>query len=560
MSISATQSILNLLPHYAEEGNIYTSVVVQDVIKNISKDAQVSKETAIATVALVQRLFDSLALLDRQQLQQGRWQFVSFPAQLLANSLLCVLADENQDLLDTHYWEQGGHRPEDVIEEQRNLLHTLERRRKSLHRQQSAAPIRFVYVAWGIIKLGGRFLLHHREDKARRKAGNWVFPGGRFNLTDLPPASQIAAMLPRLQCAASSEALANLRNTFIREMQEETGLSHTAHYDFRLWRSLKPYCEVEGSGNKHAYTEYMIQIYEVALTASGQIKLFDQLCKYPERFSWFELDDLIQKTTIDGKVAYIDALHEDLGDNLSAALEEVKEAFADCLLKQDETDALDIPFSSESSLLRGKTGKEKPIEVKLSDPECAALWGLACHAKQLEFSSVKDAVLLPCGWVKVLDEDVVKQLQVVAEKLSRAGLNLIESRDQLYFRLSATPNIIFLDESQFRYGYGAADAAKNKDCWFRLCLEPKDTPFGCVAGIDSKFAITRNTLRIIESIKNGDDPEADEKILSGDVQKIIRDQIDAHSKPLGLRKFVRFKGKEYEILIGMVLGADGSRT
>lgn len=556
MSVFATKCILNLLPHYAEEGNLCTSVVVQDVVKNISKDAQVSKETATAAVALVQRLFDSLALLDRQQLQQGSWQFVSFPAQLLANSLLCVLADDDQDLLDAHYWEQGAHRPEDVIEEQRNLLHTFERHRVSSHRQQSAAPIRFVYVAWGIIKLGGRFLLHHREDKARRKTGNWVFPGGRFNLTDLPPASQTASMLPRLQCAASPEALANLRNTFIREMQEETGLNHGVHYDFRLWRSLKPYRGVEGSSNKHAYTEFIIHVYEVALTASGQIKLFDQLCKYPERFSWFELDDLTRKTTPDGKVAYIEALHADLGDNLSAALEEVQEAYADRLLYQDETDALDIPFSSEKQLLRGKTGKERPIEVKLSDAECAALWGLACHAKQLEFSSVKNAVLLPCGWVKVLDEGVVKQLQVVAEKLSRAGLNLIESRDQIYFRLSAKPNIIFLDKSHYDYDYGTDDAEKNRDCWFRLLLEQKETPFGCVAGIDRKFAIIYNTLRIIESIENGGDTET----LSKDVEKTIRDQIDAHTKPLGLRKFVRREGQKYVILMGMVLGKDGSRS
>jgi hypothetical protein len=293
----------------------------------------------------------------------------------------------------------------------------------------------------------------------------------------------------------------------------------------------------------------MIQVYEVTLTASGQIRLFDQLCKYPERFSWFELDELIQKSTSDGKVAYIDAIIADLGDDLSVALGEVHEAFADRLRYQDETDALDIPFSSVSPLLRGKTGKEGPVEVKLSDPECAVLWGLACHAKQLEFSSVKNAVMLPCGWVKVLDENIVKQITALAEKLCRVGLNLIESRDQIYFRLSVSPNIIFLDGSQFRYSCGAADAEKNKDCWFRLCLEQKDTPLGCVAGVDRMFPITRNTLRIIESIENGDDPEADSRIRSGDVQKAIRDQIDAHTKPLGLRKFVRLEGKEYAILL-----------
>lgn len=60
-----------------------------------------------------------LALLDRPQLSEGRWQFVSFPAQLIARSLLSALADEDQDFLEASYWEQGAHRPNGVVEEQR---------------------------------------------------------------------------------------------------------------------------------------------------------------------------------------------------------------------------------------------------------------------------------------------------------------------------------------------------------------------------------------------------------------------------------------------------------
>jgi 8-oxo-dGTP pyrophosphatase MutT (NUDIX family) len=296
----AIKIIQDCLPHYAEEGNQCTSALIEHVTRNVADGARISLETATAFVTLMQRLLDSLALLDRQQLREGRWQFVSFPAQLMANGLICVLADDNQDLLEESYWEQGAHRPEDIIDEQRTLLRTLETSRVRMHQHQSAEPIRFVYVAWGLIRLDGRFLLHHREDKARRQAGNYVLPGGRLNLTDLPIGSQTASVLPHIQRSGSAEALAGLHKTFIREMLEETGLHHQEHYNFRLWRSLKPYREVEGSRNNHAYTEYLIQVFEVVLTDSGQVALFDQLSAYPDRFTWFTVDDLIRKTSADG--------------------------------------------------------------------------------------------------------------------------------------------------------------------------------------------------------------------------------------------------------------------
>jgi len=545
----AIKIIQDCLPHYAEEGNQCTSTAIEHVTRNVADGARISSETAFAFVTLVQRLLDSLALLDRQQLREGHWQFVSFPAQLMANGLIRVLADDKQDLLEGSYCEQGAHRPEDVIDEQRALLRTLETSRVRMHQRQCAEPIRFVYVAWGLIRLDGRFLLHHREDKARRQAGNYVLPGGRLNLTDLPVESQTASVLPLIQRSGSAEALAGLHKTFIREMLEETGLRHQDHYDFRLWRSLKSYREVEGSRNNHAYTEYLILVFEVVLTDSGQVTLFDQLSAYPDRLTWFTVDDLIRKTTVDGKAAYIDALHADLGDNLRGALCGVHEAFADRLIYREETDALDIPFSSEIPLLRGRTGKERLVGVTLADQDCAALWGLAWHMKQLPFAIVKNARLLPSGWIKILDEGLANRVRDMATSLMGAGLALIESRDQVYFRLSAAPTLIFFNGGCFRYDCGSTETNGGMDCWFRLCLDPKDTPFGRTAGVDHKFAVTRNTQRIIKSIECGQDPEGDSKIKGGDVQRLIREQIDARTKPLGLRKFVRVEDKEYFIAL-----------
>lgn len=547
MTMYAMQIIQSCLPYHAEEGQHRTAAVMNEIIEKILDRTGDTFEVAAIYVTLVQRLFDSLSLLDRQQLHEGRWQFVSFPAQLMANSLLSVLADEDQDLLEASYWEQGPHRPEDVVEEQRNLLHTLEIHRVREHRRKSTMPIRFIYVAWGLIKLDGRFLLHHREDKTRRQAGNFVFPGGRFNLLDLPKELQTAESLPYIQQSGSGEALASLPTTFIREMLEETGLQHLSHYFFQPWRTLKTYREVEGSRNNHAYTEYLIQVYEVTLTAAGLVRLFDRLCTYPDRFAWFGVDDLVRRATLDGRAAYIEALHADFGENLVDALSEVQETIEDQPRYQEETDAIDIPCAASRVLLKGRTGKEKPVDIELDDEECALLWGLAWHVKQLAFAEVRDAVLLPRGWIRLLNEDVLHRAHALATKLLSPGLNLIESRDQVYFRLSASPNIVFFDSDGYSFEYGATEAGHAG--WFRLHIESMETPVGVTDRIDQQFSITRNTMRIIENIEAGHDPDADYKVKSGDVQKSIRDQIDANTKPLGLRKFVRLEDKAYSIAI-----------
>jgi 8-oxo-dGTP pyrophosphatase MutT (NUDIX family) len=543
----AFKALVDVLPCVAEEGSLRTQVPVLAISEQVVRAGDVTPDQAKIIVATSQRLFDCLALLDRPQLSEGRWQFVSFPAQLIAHSLLKALADEDQDVLEAGYWEQGAHRPDGVVEEQRTLLRALETRRVEAHRRHSPEPIRFVYVAWGLIRLDGCFLLHHREDKARRRAGNYVLPGGRFNLNDLPTEQQLAAALPMIQRAESPEALACLERTLVREIAEETGLRWHEHYQFRHWHRLEPYREVEGTRNNHAYTEYLIQIFAMTLTASGQIRLFDSICETPERFAWFSLDDLVRKQRSDGKTAYLDALYLDLGAGLREALEAVPEAFVDAPMHEDDTDAVDLPISTSSRLLRGRTGKEKPVEVVLGDDECRVLLGLGWHAKGLEFAELRDAVLLPSSWVKILGAEQQAAMNRLGEKLRGAGIDIIERRDEEFFRLSVGKRQVFFDESCFRYGCGAADGGGGRDCWFQLDLRAIDTTIGRTAGIRHRFSITRNTLRIIESIESALDPEQISRIKSGDIQRTVREQIDENTKPLGLRKFLRIEDKALSI-------------
>lgn len=547
MIARAFRALVDVLPCVAEEGSLRTQVPVLAISEQVVRAGDVTPEEAKIIVATSQRLLDSLSLLDRPQLSEGRWQFVSFPAQLMARSLLSVLADEDQDFLEAGYWEQGAHRPDSVVEEQRALLRMLETRRVGAHRRHSPEPIRFVYVAWGLIRLDGCFLLHHREDKARTRASNFVLPGGRFNLNDLPTEQQSAAVLPRIQRAESPEALACLECTLVREIAEETGLRWHEHYQFRHWRRLKSYREVEGTRNNHAYTEYLIQIFAITLTASGQIRLFDSICETPERFAWFSVDDLVRKQRSDGKAAYLDALNVDLGVGLRQALDAVAESFVDAPLHDEDTDALDLPISTSSRLLRGRTGKERPVEVVLGDNERHALLGLGWHAKGLAFAELRDAVLLPSSWVKILGAEQQASMNRLGEKLRGVGIDIIERRDEEFFRLSVGRSQIFFDESSYRYGCGAADKGGGRDCWFQLHLEAIETPIGWTAAVTHRFSITRNTLRIIESIESGLDPEQISRIKSGDIQRTVREQIDERTKPLGLRKFLRIEDKTFSI-------------
>ena len=471
---------------------------------------------------------------------------MSFPAQLVANSLLTGLADENQDFFESDYWVQGAHRPDEIVEEQRNLLRSLELRRAMAHRQHAAKPIRYIYVAWGLIRIDGKFLLHHREDIARRQIGNFVLPGGRLNLSDLPKELQLAEALPLIQRAGSTYAIAALERTLVREMFEEVGLRHREHFEFRNWRRLRPYREVEGAKNNHAFTEYLIEVFEVTLTQSGQVRLFEKLSASPDRFSWFSPTDLARKARPDGRAAYVEALHANLGVDLADRLEQVPESFFDQSIRQDETDSVDVPVDATSPLSCGRTGKERPVKVALTDEERRTLFGLAWHAKGLEFSETGDAVLLPSAWAKVSGADLQSSLNHLGEKLRGAGIELIECRDQEFYRVPLSQSLIFFDRSRYRYRCGADDV-QGRDGWLQLCFEAVDTPFGRTKGIDHRFSITRNTLRIIETVEHGEDPEGNTRIKSGDIQRTVREQIDAHTKPLGLRKFLRIEDKNYSI-------------
>ena len=191
------------------------------------------------------------------------------------------MAVPGQRFVAGDYWRS---KHDDDIEEQRKLLISLENRRKELHPTGSPTPIRFVYVAWGIIRLGDRFLLHHREDRSRSEVKNYVFPGGRFRPLDLPAEKWDAATLRHLHKSASRLAMGALEQTLHRELGEELKLSSE---DWSATPSvvLEPYRKIEGSKNAHELTEYLIALYAISLTPEVRLACSTKLMRIRKRWS-----------------------------------------------------------------------------------------------------------------------------------------------------------------------------------------------------------------------------------------------------------------------------------
>ncbi len=528
------------LPMAAEEGVIRDVALLSDIVSALSNEGPCTAGEAKWFIQTVEHIFRALGVLDEQLLEEGIWRFVSFPASILARSLIATLSVPGQHLFPPGYWEQGAHRPNEVIEEQRELLRQLESRRVRFHPDGTPAPIRIVHVAWAFFRMDGRFLLCHREDRHRPEVGNYVLPGGRSNAMDWTGNPHDFLVYSRVPGKPLPPEV--LERTLVRELEEELGLAYPEDFGFLPWRKLAPWRQVEGARNHQAYTEYLMTGYIIQLTRKGELRLYGGHA----HTVWLTIGELEKQRTLDGKTTYLDALLADLGSDFAIALESIPEALADERLR-GESDMIDIPATFGVPMLIGKTGKEKSLQLTMLS-ECAhdLLFGLAWHAKGLEFDQ-PSGVLLPRGWV-ALSEDLLKIAIDLARDCAEAGAAIVEVDSTGYARLLVAPEILFFDPSWYRFSFWPVDDDPNGAEWtFKLEAESRETPLGRTRPIQQTWSITRNIARILESVLRGDDPEVDPRIKSGDIQKTLRDQIDRPLRAFGLRKLVRSDNGIYRI-------------
>ena len=529
------------LPIYAEEGS-YREIIPRTELITILQGGS-HQDGALGAINVVQRIFDALGLLDSAELARGNWAFVSFPAYLMARSFLETLALPGQSLFHPGYWKQDGAKSVVVIEEQRRLLAELEGRRVRFNPASDATPIRFVYVAWGLIRLGNEFLLVHREDKSRSDTKNYVFPGGRFTIDDLPEDERNPHVLRRLQ-GADIEGLSDaLGRTLSRELDEELTLRVLTDFIAIPHGNLRPYRKLEGAQNNHAYTEYHIRIFNVALTPDGEARLLDHVA-VSENLEWFRLDDLLSPMgRTDGKTAFIDALRNEYADNLQAMLAAVPDSNGTPYRLTGETNLVDIPAAHNRPFRVGKTGKEKEFSIPLTATELALLSTLVAYARGFDVLPASAHVrLLGGGWIKLTTEEALTTALSLTQKLAAALLPMVQMVAGTFARLAIDPAIVFIGEANYQYrldGY-----------MLHIGLTLPTEPWSRLPGVKKNIELDPTLTLVVRAILSDGSLWKGEKIIEGkDIDREFRDKIDKHLRPIGLRKLIRTSQEDYVIVV-----------
>ncbi|CAK0747898.1 hypothetical protein CCP3SC5AM1_1490004 [Gammaproteobacteria bacterium] len=105
---SLLKTLICELPRYAEEEGYFYSVSRDELINVLCSQQSVDKVVAVTTIELVENLLDTLAVLNSDYLQKGEWCFISFPAQLLAMSVLTAMSDKSSRFFVDNFWNTNS--------------------------------------------------------------------------------------------------------------------------------------------------------------------------------------------------------------------------------------------------------------------------------------------------------------------------------------------------------------------------------------------------------------------------------------------------------------------
>ena len=549
MTADRIKTLLNHIPRYAEEEGDFYSVSREELTDVLCSKNGVSREVAENTIESIENLLDTLAVLNPDYLQKGEWCFVSFPAQLLAMSLLTAMSDQESRFFTANFWNTQGI-SNDKKDQQRDILHHIETQRVACHTVQGAMPIRYIYVAWGIIKLDNQILLYQREDTQKRhdkSAGDYGLIGGRLNQNDIPLFSDdTKACLQMLQSDHIEFIKESLPNTLKRELHEEAGLIFETHYKFKPWRMLKPYSQVQGSAPNHAYTQYYFEIFHIELTLEGYLFL-QQKVKSDERLVWFSIDEFVEGKTTEGKIAYLKALinnFENNSETLRQQLKDLSNSFNTNYLYQPKKQndyALTLPANNQGKILFGFKGKEKPLDISLSENQLAILLGLATHNRDCKFNSIPANIFFhPYGWIEIKNDNLLQKELTQLSMLFKQTEFTIENQKDKFFRFSIEPSVIYFDDKFFSYSALANDLNSTKSkIPITLTRQPITTAFGMTELAQETFVISlklANDLQNLSEQQHSSDNEKAQRIEDNYSKTLAK---EPQFLALGLKNLVR---------------------
>lgn len=528
-------------PIFLEEGADVADEILLDDLIAISSDGNNQLEVTIA-IQFLDRIFAALCLTQSAAQQAGKWRFRSYPAWLLARSILNILKTKDQTLFDPGYWASNC--PDGIIDKQRKILGFIENSRQQFHPEKCASAIRFVYVAWAVIFLDGKILLYHREDKSRKDAaGNFGLPGGRFRIEDAPSSFHSTEKMRDFAFGKSSWPLEFLDKTLVREIEEELELRQD-DYAYTPLVDLDPYVKVEGSKNNHVLTEYRIRLYSIQLDQRGLVRLFDSISQQPSNFSWFSEAELIAGRNSSGDTAFVDAIieHKNLHPGLALACE----SFKDMFLKPEESGCgITIPLAQNKPILNGKSGKPlAEIYADLTKIEHDWLVALACHAKGLAIENASCHRLLCYGWIRLNDGEGAAIITRMKEKLELKGLTLIEILDGRYARLSTMPSAIFFDDKCFRYVIDSENAIGN---FIEIKLASLDTAIGKTKAQSRSARVPYSVFQFFEYAASDKKGEYSQKTDKDNIPRMINQSVGSVQKEIGLRMLINYKSETFNV-------------
>jgi 8-oxo-dGTP pyrophosphatase MutT (NUDIX family) len=522
-TILATLS--RLLPRVAEEGGEAEAIAETTLATTLAETAGIHPEQAATTVVLVRRWLQALAVLEPRRLAAREWQFASFPASLLARSLLSGLGSPEFHLLEPGFWDASDYR----IDAQRKLIKCSEELRAAM--PDGLVPIRRVWVAWAFVALDGRFLLVSREDPAQHRAGSrgqFSFPGGRVSpqdLPELPLATRLDFFDPHKQPVNAVIAKA-FANALHRELHEELDISASQLASAVPASQLTHYAALEGGKSAYSATEYLLQAFKVELTNAGKIALLRCLAAYPERFDWFTQDELAKGVNANGAKAFVDAIGN---TPLDATAFDIRIGTTP-LFKE----AITLPSNNEEPLSVGVTGREKPVHLALQADEITNLNWLAAVRRNEPVNELTDGVSIAIGsgWVLVDHDDQFDKLKHLAAKLEDAGLPLLAFHERAV-RLNVDGEIHY---SPFLFSIDLQDERRGKT--YKLTLHRWE--IRSTLGVAPKQQITASLPEklgaAIYSLLQGDPNQAlDDFDTVKRMQRDIRNALDG----IGLRVLIR---------------------
>jgi len=533
--------IISLLPLQAEEGHYINSVKTEDIISELCRE-DFDLQESIITTQFIENLFKTLSLLNPEHLEQKEWQFASFPAQLMALSLLNSLADDQQTLLNANFWA-----PENTgafIEKRRILFNQLEENRVNLHPQKKPQAIRYVHVAWGLVKIDGQFLFHHREDKKRPDVPNYVPVGGKLTLRDVEHHDTCESIKIMHSNTPSSIINDSLHNTLLREVEEEATLKNELDFSPELIWNLKPYKAVGGAKDVRAYTQYNIAIFSLSLTKTGFLKLLTEV-KNSGALTWFSIDDLIEQRRSDGERPYVTALHAHHDGNKTLLRNDLNN-FKNSYKNIFHTESQKITFPCEEKYFLKGTEK---INHQLTLAQTRLLLVLASHAKGLEWAPIDDSIVsLNYGWIHSHESEIITELNLINKELTRNGLpRLIEIVDNEWFRITINPEKIYFTNSLFSISLGEAqlDNYDDSNIWI-LCQEITSI-IGTINKQKYSFNANENVVNKIDRLNKGHTISVyDDNSLDQQFRRFYKDNKVAS---LGLTNFIIQKEKKFKLLI-----------